>query len=224
MQLKLFGSTGPSQVFKRDFDLLARLDDRELDLLSSWFMSASNVVSPGDSELVTLAEQFQINPEELGRVIAVVRFMLNSWRELDLTLDDIDLDLETLGHDRSRRSKVHQLLDKLEVCRDRVHRAVLRRAHETAGLATIDDVNLLWDIRPVFGDFTYSAEPRASGVTDLLDYTYVLIMELEASYANGKRETTAVQLSEEEFSDLARAMDRAKEQLEVLKLERPRRD
>lgn len=222
MQLKLFGSTGPTPAFRRDFGLLTRLDDRELELLASWFSDAPNVVTPSENELVSLAAEFQLNPEELGRAIAVIRFILNSWRELDLSLEDVNRDLETIfGHDHAIRARIHQLLGRLADSRDRVHRAVLRRAHETSGLATIDDVTLLWDIRPVFGDFTYPPEANAAAVTELLDYTYVLILEFEASHADGKSETTSVQLSEDEFLRLAQAIDRAKQQLEVLKMRAP---
>lgn len=220
MQLRLFGSTGPTPAFKRDFQLLARLSDPELESLSKWFANAQNSVSPGDAELSALSVDFSVNPEELGRVIALLRFVLNSWRELEISVEDISKDLTTLGYDSSTVQKIARLLVSLEGSRDRVHRAVLRRAYETSGLPTIDDVNLVWDIRPVFGDFTYSPESRPGAVLELLDYVYVLILEFEASRADGKSETSSLQLSEEEFTKLADALARAKQQLDVLKLNR----
>jgi hypothetical protein len=217
LQLKLFGSMGPTPAFKRDLGLLLGLEDSELKSLADWFNTAAEVVSPSQAEVVALAADFSLNPEELSRVIGVVRFVLNNWGELGISLGDIDGDLKALGYEIVVREKIGRFFEALQDTRSRVHLTVLRRAYETSGLPTIDDASLLWDIRPIFSDFAYSPESKKESFTEVLDYAYLLILELEASRVDGRPETVSFQLSERDFAKLADAVDRAKQQLEALK-------
>lgn len=217
MQLKLFGSGGPSPAFKRDFELLVGLDEGELELLAGWFETAPDVMVPKDAELVALAAGSKLNPEELGAVIGVVRFVLNNWKQRSASLEEIRNDLSILGCDPPGGNRIIRFLSRLENTRDRVYLAGLRRAYETIGLPTIDDVSLLWDIRPMFSDFAYPPEPQGSTLTELLDYTYLLVMEIQASRVDGNSETVSFQLSEVEFEKLMEGMQRAHQQLKALK-------
>jgi hypothetical protein len=217
LQLKLFGSMGPTPAFKRDLGLLLDMEDAELNSLAEWFNTAAEVVSPSQNEIVSLAADFRLNPEELSRVMAVVRFVLNNWGELGISLSEIDDDLKALGYEAAVRERVSRFFEKLQDTRSRVHLTILRRIHETSGMPTIDDASLLWDIRPIFSDFAYSAEPRKGNFTQVLDYAYLLVLELVASRVDGKNETVSFQLSERDFAKLAEAVERAKQQLEALK-------
>jgi len=224
LHLKLFGAGGPTEAFKRDFGILAGMDSQELDALVAWFEGVSNTVdlfAPPDSELVSLSARFRLEPEEVGRVIELVRFVLHNWKELDLSLEEIEADLSSLGYSESASARFTQFLGRLQGTRDRVYLAGLRRVYEASGLPTIDDVSLLWDIRPVFSEFSYSFEPKREALVQLLDYTYLLIMEVQASRLDGKSETMSYQLSEEEFLRLLAALERASEQLQALKALRP---
>lgn len=222
MQLKLFGSMGPTPAFKRDLGLLLGLEDGELRSLAEWFNTAADVVTPSQAEVVSLAADFRLNPEELSRVMGVVRFVLNNWGELGISLDDIDCDLKALGYEAAVRERIGFFFEKLQDTRSRVHLTVLRRAYETSGLPTIDDASLFWDIRPIFSDFAYSSDSKKGSFTQVLDYAYLLILELEASRVDGKNETVSFQLSEKDFAKLADAVERAKQQLEALKASPPK--
>jgi hypothetical protein len=96
-----------------------------------------------------------------------------------LQLPEIQRDLLLLNCPRERIERLGSLLERLRPARDRVYRDYMRFDHENAVLPTLEDINVVCDLRPVFEDTVYPI-PEALPVrhTKLLGYSYMVLMEV----------------------------------------------
>jgi hypothetical protein len=85
------------------------------------------------------------------------------------------------------------------------------------GLPTIDDLNLVWDIRPIFEEPAFAPEPSAQGYEKLVSTTSLLILEISATREDGQGESKTYQLSEDDFDRLFESLKKARRQLEIIK-------
>jgi hypothetical protein len=94
----------------------------------------------------------------------------------------------------------------------------MRFDHENAVLPTLEDVNVVCDLRPVFEDTVYPI-PEASPVrhTRLLGYSYLVLMELFTEDFGGRTQRLGFQMNEATLADFQAALQRAREQLDILK-------
>ncbi len=217
MNLKLFGNTGPTPAFKRDLQLLSKLSEPDRVALREWFHENAALGVPDQRALADLLKKTTLDAAQLATVVTLLKFLLTSWGSFGLNLSDIENDLGSIGYSETEREPILRILSELQPFRDAARFGSIKHSYEVAGVPTIDDVNIVWDIRPIFEDFAFSAASENNRHTSLLGITYLLMLEIEASRADGKNETSSFQLREEDVDSLLDGLSRAKEQLAVLK-------
>lgn len=217
MKTRLFGSGGIEDVTRQDLSLLIGLPPADVERFITWLSEPSRPIPYTWSEVDQLAEGTTLDVRGANRVLVLLRFLLTNWRASDLSEGDIRADLRAVGYEEADVEKVASFLLKLEGARERVYRAYVKRAHEVRGLPTIDDVNMFWDIRPVFESSAYDTEPESKAYESLVGRTHVLILEVISSPETGVQKSLAYQLSEDDFERLSQAFERAKRQLDVVK-------
>ena len=101
---------------------------------------------------------------------------------------------------------------------DTGYREYMRFDHENAVLPTLEDVDVVCDLRPVFEDTVFPI-PEAKLVrhTKLVEYIYMVLVDLSTEDPDGRRRRIAFQMTEATLADLQTALQRAKEQLDILK-------
>lgn len=211
----------PSEKLKRDLSTLLDLPSEKLQHLAHWLGSGTNPIPTTSAEFSRMAESTDLDQRALIDVMAVLRFVMVSWRKLGLTLDDLTADLCLMGFEQNVVDKGTAFFAALEPAKEQFFAVTLRSAIEQAGLPTIDDMSLIWDLRPIFASPVYPiAEGDDTGVTEWISHTNVLIFELNSSRSDGKSEPLSVQLSETDFEELEVAVSRARKQLEAIKSKR----
>lgn len=135
-----------------------------------------------------------------------------------LQLPEIQRDLLLLNCPRERIERLGSLLERLRPARDRVYRDYMRFDHENAVLPTLEDINVVCDLRPVFEDTVYPI-PEALPVrhTKLLGYSYMVLMEVFTEDFGGRKQRLGFQMNEAQLADFQAAIQRAREQLDILK-------
>jgi hypothetical protein len=217
LRTSVFGYEGIQQGTREDLDLLLSLEDRKLERFVDWFSKSTRLFPVNWSEIDDLVDGTSLDPQSANRVLAVLRFLLINWKAYELSLDEISTDLESAGYKPEQIRKAVNFLKTVEGIRDRVYVTSLRRSYEVYGPPTIDDVNLMWDVRPVFQAPIYDTDPDAKGYDKLVSHTNVLILEIVSSAEKGIQKSSVFQLSEDDFARLSDAFDKAKNQLEIVK-------
>jgi hypothetical protein len=137
-----------------------------------------------------------------------------------LQLLDIQRDLFTLGYDSERIDRLSaELLLRIEPVKDRVYASFIRFEHENAVLPTIEDIDVVCDIRPIFEDYVFPAPAKGKGVDykKILGFSYMVLVELLSEDIEGKTRKLSFQMNEKSLEDLQSALQRAREQLDILK-------
>lgn len=217
MDFRLFGAGGPPKAFLEDLRALLSLDEHQLAILSQWVNDSPNLSPTTWSELGELPSGIQRTSQQTNRVVYAVRFVLSNWSAKKLTIEDISRDLKLAGFDEGECEQARKFFATVSEAKEKAHRNVLRRIYEQMALPTIDDINITWDLRPIFEDVPYKENPEANGYDNLLGNVYLLLLEISASRADGKPESQTYQFTEDEFERLLVALNRAKRQLEVFK-------
>jgi hypothetical protein len=217
LELNLFGLTAPSEAFKPDLDRLLALKDRNLQRIAAWVEESPDVNPETWQEMSKLSEMIGLPPQELNKILILTRFLLTNWKARNLTLDDILSDLVLLGYNEDQLAKGKRFLEQVGTAKEKVHRLVLKRAEERTILPTIDDINIVWDARPVFEDRAYSVQPIGDSYQNLIGTVYVMLLEISASRADGSEATETYQFTEAEFERLTEALSRARKQLEIFR-------
>ena len=219
MEYRIFGPVQrPPDDFKDDLTAFFRLDDQERDVVADWFLSTRDYELYAPS-LPPAVVSSTLLPETFRQTAGVIRQLLDSWQRYGLDLQDFERDLFLMGFGQEHIKVLSLFLERLSPIKKRVWLDGIEGSQLTLGLPTIDDVNILWDARPLFGGLSYHYY-TADGddpYTEFLGLTYVATVEIIASDYYGRKERTAIQLSEEGFQRLLRGLKRAGEQLDILK-------
>jgi hypothetical protein len=219
VEFKIFGSDQrPPDDFKEDLGAFFRLDDQQRDVIADWFLSTRRYevyepsLPPGVVASTLLPEQFR-------QTAGAIRQLLNSWQRYRLELRDIERDLLLLGFSPEPLSILSAFLARLSSIKERVWLDTIESVQSGLGLPTIDDVNILWAARPLFGGlpYYYFSADGDSPYTRFLGLTYLATVEIITSDFYGQKQRTAIQLDEEGFQRLVRSLKRAGEQLDILK-------
>ena len=133
-------------------------------------------------------------------------------------MPEIQRDLLLLNCPRDRIERLGSLLERLRPVRDRVYSEYMRFDHENAVLPTLEDINVVCDLRPIFEDTVFPI-PEAIPVrhTKLLGYSYIVLMELFTEDFGGRTQRLGFQMNEAQLVDFQAALQRAREQLDILK-------
>lgn len=220
MEFKIFGpDQRPPDGFKDDLGAFLRLDDQERDVIADWFLSTRSyeLYEPSLPPAVVVST---LLPEQFRQTAGVIRQLLNSWQRFGLELRDIERDLLLMGFGPEHLSVLSAFLVRLSPIKERLWLDGIEGFQHAVGLPTIDDVNIVWNARPLFGGSPYyyfAVEGDEACYRTFLGLTYLATMEIIASDDYGQRQRTAIQLNEDDFQRLLLGMKRAGEQLSILK-------
>ncbi len=137
-------------------------------------------------------------------------------------MGDIANELTALGYEGEAHDRAKGFLEKVGIVKEKFFIVDARGEAEVSGLPTIDEMSLVWDIRPIFESVDWSPNEKGDGpVTAVwLAHSNMLILEIMSSNREGKKESLSVQLSEDEFRELERLVGVARKQLDVIHAKR----
>jgi hypothetical protein len=218
VEYRIFGPGGAaSEDFKRDFHDLLKLDDAQRIVIRDWFLSSKNYdafASPLPANIVAST----LLPEQFQHVVQMLRRLLWAWEEYRLELEDVERDLLLLGFNSEALAVLGPFLADLSMVKDKVWAREYAQAQAIDGLPTMDTLNFVCDARAVFGGYPNGDDDRIrDSYRQFLGVIPIVIMELIASDNYGNKKRMAVQLSEEHFEWLQKAVGRAQEQFSILK-------
>lgn len=218
MEYKIFGpGQQPPDDFKGDLAALCRLDDNQRNALAEWFLSARGY-DPWTPELPRAIAMSTLLPEQFRQSAILVRGLLWAWQRYSLDLADIERDFLLIGCGTEEMRVALALLERLSSIKERVWIDELKGYQELAGLPTVDDVNMVWNARPVFGGYAYSpGDSDEATYKKLFGLVYLVTLEIKTSDTSGQKQRIAFQMTEEGFEQLLVGMKRAQEQLGILK-------
>ena len=216
MEFKLFGPGGsPGSHFQKDLKVLLDLDDEAWQVLANWFLTTTDFDHEPDSPVIAAST---LLPEQFSQSADVLKYILESWHMYGLQLQEIQRDLLLLNCPRDRIERLGLLLERLRAVRERVYRDHMRFEYENAVLPTLEDIDVVCDLRPVFEDTVF---PIPEGIpvrhTKLLGFSYVVLMELSTEDSGGRSRRLGFQMNEAQLVDFQAALQRAREQLDILK-------
>ncbi len=220
MEYRIFGAgRQPHDQFVPDLQAFCELDDIQREALAVWFESTSDFdaytpeLPPGILASTLLPAQFR-------KTATVIGSLLNAWHQRSLQIVDIERDLLLLGFSPEHIQLVSGFLQRLSPIRERIWRDGREGDAQVYGLPTLDDVNIFWDARAVFGGPTYyyfDADADDATYKQFLGLTCMAVLEFMVSDAGGLKQRIAIQMNETVFRALLRAINRADDQLGSLK-------
>lgn len=217
MANKDLGIAEADDFLRRGLDELLDLEGDQLARLGVLLSDPELGVPEAPSELKRLSAETGLSSQVLYRTLPVIRYLLFAWRKAGFSLPEVLADLRKaeIADEKVEKSKL--LLEPLEAVREMYFARSLKNRLELVGGPTIDDLSLVWDVRPIFSSSAYPPDSDEDDGAEWIGHTYVLSLEISASRQDGQQESTSFQLSEQDFDQLERAMARARRQLVVLK-------
>jgi hypothetical protein len=220
MQLKVFGSSVvPDEEFTKGLRTLFDIEEEAWDDLAKWFLTTESFDDIDDSSSPAVAAS-SLLPEQFSECVYALRFILEAWQVHALQLLDIQRDLFALGYDNEKIDRLAAtLLQRIEPVKKRVYASFIRFQHENAILPSIEDIDVVCDIRPIFEDYVFPAPAKGSGVDyrKILGFSYMVLVELLSEDIEGKTRKLSFQMTEKSLDDLQSALQRARDQLDILK-------
>lgn len=218
MEYKMFGTGGfPDDRFRKGVQTLLDADDKEWEGLSNWFLTTKTFESDDAVSSPSLAAS-SLAPDQIIESVEVLQFILEAWQLRGLELEQIQRDLSILGLSRDAISRLSGLLRRLVPIRERAYARYMLTEHQNFVLPTLEDFDVVCDIRPVFEDFVYPPPlTRNTEHTKIIDFTYMVLIELVTEDSDGEKRKLAFQMSEDALGEFETAIKRAHEQLDILK-------
>jgi hypothetical protein len=218
MDYRLFGASSPSDDFTAGLVAFCALDEVQREALAVWFETTPDF-DTFTPKLPANILASNLLPDQFRKTAMPIRYILSAWQEQSLQIQDIERDLLLVGLSLDQVERVTRFVQRLSPVRRRIWIDGLEGTAQITGLPTIDDVNIIWDARGVFGGNSfYFFEHDAADATyhQCLGLTCMAVLELMVSDSNGSKERLAVQMNETTFRSFLRAVNRAKEQLQSL--------
>jgi hypothetical protein len=201
---------------KNDLELLLGLTDQQRSALISWLRKNGGHAQLSWAELNSLSHRLERDSGEVARAVFFARFVLSNWESSNLGIEDLKADFKNLEVSENDLPKAAAFFSELSEVRKAVQAGYLEGIYEKLGLPTIDDINLIWDLRPVFKEFAYSSD-ESDDYAQLLRHSFILIIEIISTKTDGNNETASYQLSVAEFENFVQGIERARAQLAALK-------
>lgn len=218
MSLNLFPSgSWPSEEFRANLQQLAELNNEDLNFVRDWFLNSKGFGTLDWPDFAEVQSRSGFSVEDFERTVSIVQYLLTRWKAERLSVESVIADLKTFGIEAESLEKLRTFLQSLEDVGERVYLDTVRRFHENAGLSTIDDVNVVCDLRPLFKDPAYEARPMGNSYDTMLGFTVVYILEIVTSGVDDQKQRCSFQLSEGDFDHLLEGLTRAKQQFQILK-------
>jgi hypothetical protein len=217
MELKVLGHGDPPDDFADNLKTLLSAQPPAWDALARWFVTTDSF-DVDDAVASPVAIASPLAPAQYRSCVRVLQYLLEAWRETNKQLSDLQQDLLVLGLTAIEVDRLGTLLKRLEPVKDRVYASFMRFEHENAVLPTLEDIDVVCDIRPVFEDYVYPLpENSAVNHTKLLGFSYMVLMELFTEDIEGETRKISFQMTEDTLADFQVALKRASEQLDILK-------
>jgi hypothetical protein len=216
VEYKIFGPGGsPPEDFHQDLEAVETLDDPQRDAIAEWFLTTKSY-DPYASPLPANIIASTLVPDAFQDAVESLSHLLWAWEEYGLELNDIERDLLLLGVDSDSLRGMILLLGRLSTVKGKVWGWSYALAQLVEGLPTIDAVNFICEARAVFGGYATN-EPVSDSYRRFLGIMPIVIMELISSDNHENQQRLAVQLSKEKFEWLRNSIERAHEQLSIMK-------
>lgn len=218
MEYKMFGPGGsPDESFRRGLIVLLGLDNDDWEAIEKWFLTTASF----DSEAALSSDAFSnssMTPERATESIEVVKFMLEAWHIHDLELPAIERDFMVLGRTPEEIERLGALLRRLEPIKEKAWASYMRSENENAVLPTLEDIDMVCDMRPIFEDYVFPPPHTETGRhKKLLGFTYVILAELQTEDSGGRKQRLVFQMTKERLTELEATVRRAKDQLAIPK-------
>jgi hypothetical protein len=221
MQLKMFGpSGGPDEEFTKGLRTLFDIAEEAWEDLAEWFLTTESFDESDDRSAPTI-DGSSLLPDQFSDCVGALRFILEAWQIHNLQLLDIQRDLFALGYENEKIDRFSAtLLRRIEPVKERAYASFIRSEHENAILPTIEDIDVVCDIRPIFEDYVFPAPAKGTGVDykKIIGFSYIVLVELLSEDIEGKTRKLSFQMTEKSLADLQSALQRAREQLDILKV------
>ena len=216
MEFKVFDREGPPDELTDDLRLLFHLDEPAWETLANWFLTTESfdleraLPSPAIGASSMLPEQFL-------KCARSIKDLLEAWQASSAHLPDLQHDLLLLGFSTREIARLGILLERLLPVRARVFADFMRFEHETGVLPTLEDLNVVCDIRPIFDTHVSLDTADAERPPKLLGFSYIVLLGLLAEDFEGKTSRLSFQMTEQKLADLQVALQRARDQIAILK-------
>ncbi|SPF55619.1 hypothetical protein SBA4_720006 [Candidatus Sulfopaludibacter sp. SbA4] len=218
MEFKMFGPGGsPSNRFEKGLKTLLGLDEAAWDVIASWILTTDQFDAEEAVSSPAIAAS-SLLPGQFIESVEVLQSILKGWHIYDLRLTEIQRDLLLMGHPREDIERLGRLLERIAPIKQRVYAEDMRFDYENAVLPTLEDVDVVCDLRPIFEDYAYPLpEGNTTSHTRLLGFSRMVLVELLTEDFHGRTHKLAFQMTEQRLTDLQAALARASEQLAILK-------
>ncbi len=133
-------------------------------------------------------------------------------------LDQVISDLKRLGFDEEQLGKTQHLLSNLTLTEDQAEPILRRRFFSQVGIPTFQDLDLFFDLRPVFAALpspTSGSQNRAR-VGRLFGLTPVAIVTIEVEDKAGERSAFVFQLTKAEYKGVMAVFEQGLLQLDAI--------
>jgi hypothetical protein len=218
LEFKLFGSGGfPNSRFLKGLKVFFALNDQEWDVIAKWLLETDSF-DPRDFASSPLIVNSSLTPDKFMEGVEVLQFLFEAWSIYGLDIREIQRDLMLLGFPGEQIERLGGLLQRVGPVRERAYNHYMRSESENAVLPTLEDIDVVCDLRPIFEDFVYPA-PMTQNVkhTKILGFTHMVLVELVTEDTSGRTHRLAFQMTEEGLYDFEATLRRAHEQLDILK-------
>jgi len=217
MELKVFGANGPPDEFADDLKTLLTLDSSNWEIVGKWFLTTESFdIEDAISSPVIAASS--LLPDQFRQCAGALQYLLESWARVRHSVPDLQRDVLVLGVDTREIDRLGVLLERLGPVRQRVYADSMRYQHENAVLPTLEDIDVVCDVRPIFEDYVYPIPQKSTlSHTKLLGFSYMVLVELLAADLDGNAHTLSFQMTEDTLADFRVALQRASEQLDILR-------
>ena len=216
MELKVLGPGDPPDDFADNLKTLLSAQPSAWDALARWFLTTDSF-NIDDAVASPAAIASPLSPAQYRTCVSVLHYLLEAWYETNKQLSDLQQDLLVLGLGATEVDRLGALLKRLEPVKDRVYASFMRFEHENAILPTLEDIDVVCDIRPVFEGYVYPLGKGGVDHSKLLGFSYMVLMELFTEDIEGKTRRISFQMTEDTLADFQVALKRASEQLDILK-------
>lgn len=218
MELRVLGVDGPPDDFADNIKTLLSVDQPAWEILAKWFLTTDSFdVDKAIASPVVAGSS--LLPSQYRKCAGALEYLLEAWHASGLQLSDLQHDLLVWGLSTDEVDRLSALLHRLEPVKPLVYGEFMRFEHENAVLPTLEDVDVVCDMRPVFEDYVYHPIPekRAVSHSKLLGFSYMVLIELLTEDIEGKTHKMSFQMTEDTLADFQAALRRAAEQLDILK-------
>ncbi|MBL8237448.1 MAG: hypothetical protein JNM66_08525 [Bryobacterales bacterium] len=214
----LFNNQPPPAHFLEDLDKLAALEKAQLDAIAAWILSRKRFSELEPDDYNTVVAETGLVPDDFIAHIRFTQYLLTLKTRHQPSEADFDREIrQMITLEETNRERATGYFKQLDGVSFDVFFDSLRRVHEELVLPVVEDVNMVWDIRPVFGAATYEMRPMSEPVDQIYGFTNILMLEVMGRTTDNKKHRAAFQLTEAEFEKLEMAFARARKQLQALR-------